>query len=279
VALEVRDNQSVKRGDVLFRLDDRPFQIAVSEAQARLDGAILQVESLKATYRQKQSELQAAADTLAFEKSESTRQQRLLSSGIASQSQVDRAMHARNSANQAAAAARQELANALAGLGGKPDIDARTHPAVEQAQAALDRARLDLSYTMISSPDDGVVTQVEKLHVGDYVNAAAALFALIATHDIWVEANFKEVQLSKMRVGQPVTVSIDTYKDRTFKGHVVSISPGTGAQFALLPAQNATGNWVKVVQRLPVRIAIDDADATHPLYAGLSANIKVDTRG
>jgi membrane fusion protein (multidrug efflux system) len=278
IALEVHDNQRVKRGEVLFRLDARPFQLAVSEAQARLDNAVLQIEALKATYRQKQSELRSAEDTLAFEQGESKRQQRLLTSGISSQAQSDRAGHARDAASQAVAAARQQLANTLASLGGDVSVDAHQHPAVEQAQAALDRAKLDLTYATITAPDDGVVTQVEKLHVGDYVNTADSLFALVATHDVWVEANFKEVQLARMRAGQPVTVSIDTYGDKTFKGHVGSFSPGTGAQFALLPAQNATGNWVKVVQRLPVRIEIDDADAAHPLYAGLSANVKVDTR-
>ena len=123
------------------------------------------------------------------------------------------------------------------------------------------------------------MTQVEKLQVGDYVNAASPVFALVAADDVWVEANFKEVQLAKMREGQPATVKIDTYGDRTFSGHVASISPGTGAQFSVLPAQNATGNWVKVVQRLTVRVHIDDADGNHPLFAGLSATVKVDTEG
>jgi len=279
VALLVHDNQPVKRGVVLFRLDERPFQLAVAQAQAQLDKALLDIEALKATYRQKRSELRSAQDTLDYETRETARQKSLLGSGISSQAQYDRALHARDSASQAVSAAQQQLANALASLGGDPNIDARRHPAVEQAQAMLDRAKLDLSYATVSAPDDGIVTQVEKLNVGDYVNAASPLFALIATHDLWVEANFKEVQLSKMRTGQPVSVRIDTYGDKTFKGHVASFSPGTGAQFALLPAQNATGNWVKVVQRLPVRIAIDDADTAHPLYAGLSATVKVDTRG
>jgi len=195
-----------------------------------------------------------------------------------SQSQVDRALHARDAAAQAAAAAQHEIASVLANLGGDPSLDPNTHPSVEQAQAELDRAILDLSYTQITAPDDGVVTQVEKLQVGDYVNAASPVFALVATHDLWVEANFKEVQLAKMREGQPATVVIDTYGDKTFKGHVASLSPGTGAQFSVLPAQNATGNWVKVVQRLAVRIEIDDVDSTHPLFAGLSATVKVDTQ-
>jgi len=278
IALRVRDNQRVKRGEELFRLDDRPYQIKVNEARAKLSNAVLQIESLKATHRQRLSELRSAEDTLAYETRENDRQKRLLASGISSQAQVDRSQHARDAAAQAVASARQQIASAIANLGGDPAIDPKDHPSVKQAQAELDRAELDLSYTIITAPDDGVVTQVEKLHIGDYVNAATPVFALVATHDLWVDANFKEVQLAQMRAGQPATVEIDTYGGRTFKGHVVSFSPGTGAQFALLPAQNATGNWVKVVQRLAVRVEIDDADTERPLYAGLSATVKVDTR-
>ena len=277
VELRVHDNQRVRKGDLLFKLDDRPFQLKVDEARAKLSNSKLQVDALKATYRQKQSELRSAEDTLAYEKRESERQTRLLSSGISSQAQVDRAVHGRDAAAQAVAAAQQQIASTVANLGGDPSIDPVKHPSVQQAQAELDRAELDLSYTTVYAPDDGVVTQVEKLQVGDYVNAASPVFALVATHDLWVEANFKEVQLAKMRAGQEATVSIDTYGDRKFKGHVVSLSPGTGAQFSVLPAQNATGNWVKVVQRLAVRIEIDDGDRDHPLFAGLSANVKVDT--
>lgn len=277
VELNVHDNQRVKRGAVLFKLDDRPFQLKVNEARAKLNNARLQVEALKATYKQKQSELRSAEDTLAYEKRESERQSRLLSSGISSQAQVDRAIHARDAAAQAVAAAQQQIASTVANLGGDPQIDPTKHPSVQQAQAELDRAELDLSYTLITAPDDGVVTQVEKLQVGDFVNAASPVFALVATHDLWVEANFKEVQLAKMREGQPATVRIDTYGDRTFKAHIASLSPGTGAQFSVLPAQNATGNWVKVVQRLAVRVEIEDADRDHPLFAGLSATVKVDT--
>jgi membrane fusion protein (multidrug efflux system) len=277
VELHVHDNQRVRKGELLFKIDNRPFQIKVDEARAKLSNAKLQVDALKATYRQKQSELRSAEDTLAYEKRESERQTRLLSSGISSQAQVDRAVHARDAAAQAVAAAQQQIASTVANLGGDPAIDPVKHPSVQQAQAELDRAELDLSYTTIYAPDDGVVTQVERLQIGDYVNAASPVFALVATHDLWVEANFKEVQLSKMRAGQEATVSIDAYGDRKFKGHVVSLSPGTGAQFSVLPAQNATGNWVKVVQRLAVRVAIDDADRDHPLFAGLSATVRVDT--
>jgi membrane fusion protein (multidrug efflux system) len=277
IELNVHDNQRVKRGAVLFRLDDRPFQLAAAQARAKLSNTRLQIESMKALYGQRQSELRSAQDTFAYEDRETARQKRLLASGISSQSQVDRAVHARDSAAQAVAAAQQQIASVVANLGGNPSIDPNKHPSVEQAQAELDRALLDLSYATITAPDDGIVTQVERLQVGDYVNAASAVFALVSTHDLWIEANFKEVQLEKMRAGQTATVSIDTYGDRTFKGHIASLSPGTGSQFSVLPAQNATGNWVKVVQRLAVRVEIDDADRKHPLYAGLSATVKVDT--
>ncbi|MBK7251287.1 MAG: HlyD family secretion protein [Gammaproteobacteria bacterium] len=278
VAIDVHDNQRVVRDQVLYRLDDRPFRLAVQQAHARLAAARLQVESLKATRLQKISELRSAEDTFAYQQREAVRQGRLLDSGISSQAQVDRAVHARDAASQAVAAVRQEIASITASLGGDPSIDPAMHPAVQEAQAEVDRATLDLSYAVVRAPDDGVVAQVEKLQVGDYVNAASPVFALLAIHRPWIDANFKEVQLSRMRVGQPATVEIDTYPGRTFRAHVASLSPGTGAQFAVLPAQNATGNWVKVVQRLSVRIEIDDPDAAHPLYAGLSATVTVDTR-
>jgi membrane fusion protein (multidrug efflux system) len=147
-----------------------------------------------------------------------------------------------------------------------------------QAQAALDRARLNLSYTTITAPSDGVVTRVEQLQVGSYIAASTPVFALVSTHDVWLEANFKEDQLGHMRAGQVANVRVDSYPGKTFKGKVVSVSPGTGSQFSMLPAENATGNWVKVVQRLPVRIELEQLDAAYPLHAGLSATVNVDTR-
>ncbi len=277
VELEVHDNERVRKGQVLFRLDDRPFRIAVEQARAKLDGARLKIRALKATRLQKVSELRAAEDTLDYAQREAKRQQRLRGSGISSESQVESAVHARDSAEQAVAKAKQEIASLTAQLGGDPSIEPDKHPLVEEAQAALDQAELDLSHTVVKAPANGIVTQVEKLQVGDYVNTASPVFALISTDDMWIDANFKEVQLAKMRAGQPVTIDIDAYGDKTFRGHVASFTPGTGAQFSLLPAQNATGNWVKVVQRLAVRIAIDNPDPGHPLYAGLSATVKVDT--
>jgi membrane fusion protein (multidrug efflux system) len=278
VELNVHDNQAVHRGDVLYRLDDAPFRIYVQEAEAQLATATLQIQSLKATYLQRQSDLASAQDTLAFQQSELDRQKKLIAAGIASQSQVDRATHALDEARSRLASVQHEITGAIAQLGGDPNIEPSKHPTVMQAKAALDRARLNLSYTTVTAPSDGVVTRVEQLQVGSYIAASTPVFALVSTHDIWLEANFKEDQLGHMRPGQVASVRIDSYPGRTFKGRVASVSPGTGSQFSMLPAENATGNWVKVVQRLPVRVELQDLDPQYPLHAGLSAIVKVDTR-
>jgi membrane fusion protein, multidrug efflux system len=278
IEIDVRDNEFVHRGTTLFRLDDAPFRIAVSDAIARLGDTRLQIESLKSSYRQRQVELRAAQDTQAYAQQQYNRQTRLLTSGIASQAQFDQAAHALDVARQQVANVKQQIGVALANLGGDPNIAPERHPLVEQAQAALDRAQLNLSYTVISAPTDGVVAKVEQLQVGDIIAASAPAFALVSAGDVWIEANFKEVQLARMRPGQMATVKIDRYPGRTFPAKITSVSPSTGSQFSLLPPENATGNWVKVVQRVPVRLQLTQSDAEFPLQAGLSANVTVDTR-
>jgi membrane fusion protein, multidrug efflux system len=278
VELAVHDNQAVQRGDVLYRLDDAPYRIYEQEAEAQLATATLQIQSLKATYMQRQADLASAQDTLAFQQSELDRQRKLIAGGIASQAQVDRATHAFDEARSRLASVQHEITGAIAQLGGDPDIEPSKHPAVMQAKAALDRARLNLSYTTVTAPSDGVVTRVEQLQVGSYVAASTPVFALVSMHDVWLEANFKEDQLGHMRPGQTANIRIDSYPGRTFKGRIASVSPGTGSQFSMLPAENATGNWVKVVQRLPVRVELQDLDPQYPLHAGLSAVVNVDTR-
>jgi membrane fusion protein, multidrug efflux system len=275
--LDVRDNQSVHKGDVLFRLDDAPFRIAVAEASAQLASARLEIESLKASYRQRQAELASARETLAFQQREADRQQRLLASGISSQLQVDRTVHALDGARTQLAGAQQQVSEVVANLGGDPNIEPDRHPTVQHAQALLDRAKLNLSYTVIRAPSDGIVTRVEQLQVGNYISASAPVFALVSTEDIWIEANFKEDQLTHMRAGQQASVHVDSYPGKTFEGTVVSVSPGTGSQFSVLPAENATGNWVKVVQRLPVRVELRKLEPAFPLQGGLSAYVSVDT--
>ena len=276
--IDVRDNELVKKGAVLFRIDDAPFRIAVEEAQARLGSARLEVEALQATYRQRQAELTGTEDTLAYQQREYDRQNGLLASGISSQVQVNQLRHALDSARQARNSAREELAAVAANLGGDANISIASHPSVLQARAVLDRAQLNLSYTVIRAPEDGIVAKVEQLQVGNYINASSALFALISTQDVWIEANFKESQLTYMRAGQAATVRIDSYPGELFHARITSLSPGTGAAFSMLPPENATGNWVKVVQRLPVRLAVIDAPHSLALRAGLSADVSVDTR-
>jgi membrane fusion protein, multidrug efflux system len=278
VEIAVRDNQQVKAGQVLFRLDPRPFQIAVEEAKAQLGTMRYQIHALKATYHQKRADARATQATSDYQEREFERQKRLLVSGTASQQQFDQARQAYENGRQQLASKQQDVAVALANIGGDPDLPLEQHPMVQRAQAALDRAELNLSYTEIRVPGNGIVTKVDQLQVGNYVTAGTPLFSLMSTDRVWVEANFKETELTHMRPGQEATVEIDTYPGVVLPARVESLSPGTGLTFSLLPAENATGNWVKVVQRLPVRISIDHSDPNVPLHAGLSAMVEVDTR-
>ncbi|HTT78606.1 MAG TPA: HlyD family secretion protein [Stellaceae bacterium] len=279
----VRDNQRVTKGQVLFRLDPRPFQIAVEGAKARLAAARLQIAAMKATYREKISTANAMAATLAYQQRERDRQQQLVAQGYASQQQFDQSEQSFEVAQARLAADQHDVAVALANLGGNPDLPVDQHPTVQAAQAALDQAELNLSYTVVRAPENGIVTKVDELQPGDWVqgvNTGAApttLFYLVSTDHVWVEANFKETELTHMRPGETATVEIDTYPDEVFHATVQSLSPGTGLTFSLLPPENATGNWVKVVQRLPVRLAITNPDPSRPLHAGLSAYVDVDT--
>ena len=171
----------------------------------------------------------------------------------------------------------QQIANTVAALDGDPNIDIDRHPSVRAAKAQLDQARLDLSYATVVAPDDGIVTRVDDLQVGDFVNPGVAVFSMMSSRRIWIEANFRETGLTHMRPGQAAVINVDAYPDRTFMAHVVSMSPGTGSDFAVLPPENATGNWVKVVQRLPVRLELDKIDPNRPLFSGISVTVRVDT--
>jgi membrane fusion protein, multidrug efflux system len=276
IAVEVHENERVRAGEVLFRLDPAPFQAAVDEAEAALADARTQVGALRANYGQGEAELQAARDKLTYATREAARQKELLGEGISSQAQYDQAVLAEQTARQGIQTSQQKNASIAATLSGRVDAPAESQPAVKRAQAALDRARLNLSYTVVKASQDGVVTKVNQLQVGDYVAAARPVFSLAGTR-IWVEANFKENQLDHMRIGQPARFKIDAFPSLHLTGRLTSFSPGTGNSFALLPPENATGNWVKVVQRLPVQLEIDKIPADVPLHAGLSVEVTVDT--
>lgn len=275
--IAVRDNQYVHKGQLLFRLQQQRFRIAVADAKAKLAQARLTVPVLEAAYRQRQADVAAAKATLAYQTREYARQKRLQAQGISSRAQLDQTKRNYETAEQQLAAAEQQLASALADLGGDPSTAIDRQPVVRQAQAALDRANLELSYTIVRAPIGGIVAKVDRIQVGDYIDAAKPLFALVSHTDVWIEANFKETDLTYVRPGQPVSFTVDAYPGKAFKGHVISTSPGTGASFSLLPPENASGNWVKVVQRVPVRISIDDPDPKKPLATGMSVEAEVDT--
>jgi len=275
-AVMVHNNQRVRAGEVLFRIDAAPFQAAVDEAAAELANARTQVSSLRANYREGEAGLAAARARLAYATREAARQKSLLAEGISSQNQYDQAVLAAQTARQQIQTSVQQNAGVAATLTGSVDAPTAAQPAVQRAEAALERARLNLGYTVVRAAQDGIVTKVDQLQRGSYVTAAKPVFTLAGTR-LWVEGNFKEDQLNHMRVGQRATFHVDAFPDLALTGRLTSFSPGTGNSFALLPAENATGNWVKVVQRLPVEFSIDRLPPNVPLHAGLSVEVEVDT--
>jgi membrane fusion protein (multidrug efflux system) len=277
IEIAVRDNQRVTKGQLLFRVDSEPYQIAIEHAEAVLGTARIQIEGLKATYRQQQAQLLSARATETFDEHEYDRKKALLASDFTSKSAYERAEMDLKVARQNIASIQEQIANTVAALNGDPDIEVDRHPTVRVAKASLDRDRLDYSYTKVYAPDDGTVARVEDLQVGDFVNPGAAVFSFMSSRRIWIEANFRETDLSHMRPDQEATIVVDVYPDSTFKAHIVSMCPGTGSDFAVLPPENATGNWVKVVQRLPVRLELEGIDPDRPLFSGISATVRVDT--
>jgi membrane fusion protein (multidrug efflux system) len=277
VEIAVKDNQRVKRGQLLFQIDPESYRIAVDQAAARLDSARLQVNELKATYRQQLAELQSASATVEFDELEYARRKALVTDGWTPREVFDQADTTLRVARQRVVSITQQMANTVAALDGDPNIDADRHPLVRAAKAQLDQACLDLSYATVTAPDDGIVARVDDLQVGDYVNPGAAVFSMMSTRRIWIEANFRETGLTNMHSGQEAVISVDAYPGSTFMAHVVSMSPGTGSDFAVLPPENATGNWVKVVQRLPVRLELDRIDPNRPLFSGISVDVRIDT--
>lgn len=272
----VRQNQTVKPGDVLFRIDDAAYRIALDKADGAVALARLQVEELRTHLKDAELKAETARNTLAFQDVQFGRQEKLLQTGNTTEAQYDSARHNLDLARQALAEAEQGVTDALVALGGDANIETDKHPSVLGSLAARDSARLDLKHAVVRAPTTGTVSQVANLQVGQYVGSGSPVMAIIDTTSTWVEANFKETDLNHMRPGQPAELTLDAYPDVTMTGRVDSLGGGTGAIFSLLPAQNATGNWVKVVQRVPVRIALDEP-TSQSLKAGLSVGVEVDT--
>ncbi len=237
VEVAVHDNQAVHVGDMLFQVDPRPFQIAIQDAEAQLAGARLRMKALEASYRQRQADERAAKNTIAYRQDDFDRKKKLAADGITSRAQLDQAAHDLDVARQGLMAASQQTASALADLGGDTEAPIDSRPAVREAQAALDRAKLNYSYTTVHAPLDGIVTKVEQLQVGDYINAVVPQFALVSQRDMWVEANFKETDLAHMRPGQKATFTVDAFPGTTFNGKVQEHQPRHGRQLFTAPAR------------------------------------------
>ena len=275
--VNVAENQEVKAGDVLFTIDDAVYRNAIEQDQANLEAARLDVAKLKANYQQAVSEAHTASEALSNAQTQDARQRSLVGKGYISQSSADATNLTLAQARGALASAQSQVLGAKAALAGNPDIPVDQHPEVLKALADLHAAQLDLAHTKVYAPEAGVVSQTDRMQEGQYITPTMSVMSLVETHDTWVEANYKETELTDMHVGQPVDVTLDTYPDHAFKATLGSIGAGTGSEFALLPAQNATGNWVKVVQRIPVRIHLIDTSAGPALRAGMSASVTVDT--
>jgi len=273
----VSDNQLVKAGDVLFTLDPQSYQIALSQADAALATARVNVEQLRVGYATANAKLEAAKATLAIRQKEWDRASNLQQQGISAESSLDDSRLALQQANSNVALEVQDVASATAALGGNPNIRTDDHPAVRAALAARDVAQRNLDKTTVLAPADGIVSQVGSLNVGQFINTGSTIATLVETGDLWVEANFKETQLAGLQSGMPAEVTIDAFPGVKFEGQVASIGAATGAEFALIPAQNATGNWVKVTQRIPVNVSIEGA-GLDILRAGMSAVVNVDTK-
>jgi membrane fusion protein (multidrug efflux system) len=274
--VDVKDNQPVKAGDVLFRVDATPYRIALDQANASLAAARQGVEQLRVAYATAQVRQTSDQRTLDIRLREQERNNSLVGKGVATQASTDELLLATQEAQSAVDQDKQAVQGALAALGGKPDVKTDDVPAVKQALAAVAKAQHDLSETTVAAPANGVISQVDSLNVGQFIAIGTTIASLVEDGDTWVEANFKETQVGSLKIGQPADVTVDAYPGITFHGAVDSLGVATGSEFSLLPAQNATGNWVKVVQRIPVRIKVP-ANANAPLRTGMSANVSVDT--
>jgi membrane fusion protein (multidrug efflux system) len=276
--VDVRDNQHVTAGQVLYRLDPLQFQIALDNAKANLAETALSINAMKQDYKRMLSDVAAEQAQLDLDQINYDRQNSLLHSGTASQAMFDQAHYALLDDKSKLESLQQQAATQLARLGGNADIETTQHPQYLQAKAQVDEAQRELDHTVVKASFAGTVTDVPSIAPGKYLAASVTAFFLVATDYAWVEVNPKETQMTYVRPGQPVTVTVDTYPDIQWHGTVESISPAGAQEFQLLPAQNTSGNWVKVVQRIPVRVRVGTSNASQPpLRVGMSVEVDVDT--
>jgi membrane fusion protein (multidrug efflux system) len=274
----VQEGQQVNEGDVLFEIDPVPFRLAVRQAKANLDQTRTTYDNLKANIKIYDQMGELAQQSIELKQRDVERKATLTKSAFASQLDLDNASNAMVTARAQLEYLKQQLSNAKTQLLGNPDLPLEEFPSYAQAKAALDQAERNLNHTVMRAPIAGVATQVDQIQLGRFVAAGTPVFSIIDTSKPWVDANPKESDFTHVAVGQPVSIEVDAFPDHVFSGTVGSLSPGTGAQFAILPPQNATGNFVKVVQRVPVRISFDSHDKyVQRLKAGMSAYTTIDT--
>lgn len=276
VEVAVADNAPVAAGDVLFRIDPRRFEVARERAEAELGAARRKVEALKAHQRMKVAELEAAINDAEFMRTELDRTERLRKGGTVAEARLleDRRLAAQ--AENKIAVAREQITEVLAELGGDAELPTDDHPEVQRAMAELRRAEIDLASTTVRAPSDAIAANV-KLQPGEYIEEGDAVMSLVSSGGYWVEANLKETDLTHLAAGQEAELVVDAYPDVVWTGRVASLAPATGAEYALLPPQNASGNWVKVVQRVPVRVEILPREGGPELRAGMSVAVSIDT--
>ena len=268
VQVFVRDGARVKRGDVLYRIDPQPYQVALEQAQAQLANAQLQTTQLRTQAAGTGADIIGEEANLKIKQNALGRQQALLKQGFTTRADYEDALNEVKTAEQDVADARARAANAHAALA------PGQQPQIAQAKAAVDKARLDLERTTVRAPMDGIVENADNLQIGQMAVVGVGMLSLVHSTTAWVEANFKEKDVGRMVPGQRAMIEVDAYPGIDFPAHVESIGAGTGSEFSLLPAQNANGNWVKVTQRVPVRIAFDGTPS-RPMIAGLSVNTTV----
>jgi membrane fusion protein, multidrug efflux system len=277
VEVGVRDNEPVAAGALLFRIDAAPFELAVARAEAQMAVARTEVEGLRAEHRVALADAAEAEERITFLARQLERQAKLKESGIGIEASFDEARHNLEAARRRLESAREKAARVLTALGGDAKLPAQAHPSFLAARAARDAGRDELARVRVVAPAAGIVSNM-RLQTGERVERGVPVFSIIESRPMWIEANFKETQLTHMREGQEVTVVADAYPGTSFRGRVSTIAPATKAEFAILPAQNSSGNWVKVVQRVPVLITLDAApDGQTPLRAGMTVTARVDT--
>ena len=274
----VKDNEHVQAGQVLYRLDPRQFQIALDNAKANLAGTAMSIDAMKEDYQRMLSDVAAQQAQVDLDQKNYDRNAALLKSATVSQAAFDQTRYTLDNDKSKLAASQQQVKVQLARLGGNPDIPTTEHPQYRQAKAQVDEAQRQLDHTVVTAPFTGTVTSVPSIAPGKYLAASSTAFFLVDTDHVWIDATPKETELTYVRPGQKATVSVDTYPDVEWHGVVESVSPAAAQEFSLLPAQNTSGNWVKVVQRVPMRVRLDASDRNlPPLRAGMSVEVDVDT--